>query len=159
MSQLTEQDLRPSRSESRGRSVLPLLALWIGTSLAYISSFAGTFVYDDGHCIVDNPSIRSIGNALDTQTYPPPVTGALVIGFELRDQRIRHMVLPYAESADSPRCWIVAVPSCSGHNPLACAKTAQLLSHDCVLVGVDVDATSTTDGERDVHHSKAGVTG
>ena len=68
MSQLTEQDLRPSRSESRRRSVLPLLALWIGTSLAYISSFAGTFVYDDGHCIVDNPSIRSIGNALDTQT-------------------------------------------------------------------------------------------
>ena len=41
------------------------------------------------------PNIRST-TVLDTQT-PPPVglnggNGALVIGFELRDQRIRHMV-------------------------------------------------------------------
>lgn len=73
MSQATDHDSGTLRFESGWQSLLPLLALWLGTSLAYVSSFAGTFVYDDNQCIVNNEGIRSVSNALDTETYPPPV--------------------------------------------------------------------------------------
>jgi tetratricopeptide (TPR) repeat protein len=55
-----------------GRVALALAAL---TLLAYADSFTGPYLFDDGGAIIDNPTIRHLGTALEPLPNGTPVSG------------------------------------------------------------------------------------
>jgi tetratricopeptide (TPR) repeat protein len=78
------------------------LALAAAAWVAYSTSFAGVFVYDDKYAILDNPHIKSLWPLTDAMSAPPenPVSGrpvaslTLAINYALADADVRDVMVP-----------------------------------------------------------------
>jgi len=89
-------------------TVLVALLLVVAASLAYSTSFAGVFVFDDQFAITDNPNIRTLWPLTRSMSAPPetptsarPVASlTLAINYALAPADARDAMAP--ASADSP---------------------------------------------------------
>ena len=83
--------------------------LTVAAGLAYSTSFAGVFVFDDKFAIVDNPNIKSLWPLTRAMSAPPemPVSGrpiaslTLAINYALAPGDVRDVLLPGGPSAPS----------------------------------------------------------
>lgn len=88
-------------------TLLVALLLTVAAGLAYSTSFAGVFVFDDKFAIVDNPNIKSLWPLTRAMSAPPemPVSGrpiaslTLAINYALAPDEVRDVLLPGGASA------------------------------------------------------------
>ena len=98
------------------------LALAIAAGVAYSTSFAGVFVFDDKFAILDKPHIKSVWPLTESMSAPAenPVSGrpiaslTLAINYALAPEDVRDVMLPGRPGALADGQAAGAVPQADG---------------------------------------------